>query len=99
MTRSRRRPFHRALGRVVRKRREWAVVATKFGNVRSADGSFQGINGRPEYVHQACDASLQRTGLDFFDLYFQHRVDPDVQTGSTRKAPTLVWIEAPPSAR
>src|SRR5215216_4601736 len=43
------------VGRVVRKRREWVVVATKFGNVRGAEGSFQGINGRPDYVHQACD--------------------------------------------
>ena len=71
------------VGRVVRKRREWVVVATKFGNVRGADGSFQGINGRPEYVHQACDASLQRSGLDFFDLYYQHRVDPDVPIEET----------------
>jgi len=71
------------VGRVVRKRREWVVVATKFGNVRGAEGSFQGINGRPDYVHQACDASLQRTGLDFFDLYYQHRVDPDVPIEET----------------
>ena len=67
----------------MRKRREWVVVATKFGNVRGAEGSFQGINGRPDYVHQACDASLQRTGLDFFDLYYQHRVDPDVPIEET----------------
>jgi aryl-alcohol dehydrogenase-like predicted oxidoreductase len=56
------------VGRVVRKRRERVVVATKFGNVRGQDGSFQGINGRPEYVRQACDASLKRTGLDVIDL-------------------------------
>ncbi|MBM6577469.1 aldo/keto reductase [Microvirga sp. SRT01] len=71
------------VGRVVRERREWVVVATKFGNVRGDDGSFQGINGRPDYVRQACDASLKRTGLDVFDLYYQHRVDPDVPIEET----------------
>ncbi|WP_298808524.1 aldo/keto reductase [uncultured Sphingomonas sp.] len=71
------------VGRVVRNRREWVVVATKFGNVRGADGSFQGINGRPDYVRQACDASLKRTGLDFIDLYYQHRVDPEVPIEET----------------
>ncbi|AIT06364.1 aldo/keto reductase [Sphingomonas taxi] len=71
------------VGRVVRERREWVVVATKFGNVRGADGSFQGISGRPDYVRQACDASLQRTGLDVIDLYYQHRVDPDVPIEET----------------
>jgi aryl-alcohol dehydrogenase-like predicted oxidoreductase len=71
------------VGRVVRERREWIKVATKFGNVRGTDGSFQGINGRPEYVRQACDASLKRTGLDLFDLYYQHRVDPDVPIEET----------------
>jgi aryl-alcohol dehydrogenase-like predicted oxidoreductase len=71
------------VGRVVRERREWIVVATKFGNVRGEDGSFQGVNGRPDYVRQACDASLKRTGLDVFDLYYQHRVDPDVPIEET----------------
>ncbi len=71
------------VGRVVRERREWVIVATKFGNVRGDDGSFQGINGRPDYVRKACDASLQRTGLDVFDLYYQHRVDPDVPIEET----------------
>jgi len=71
------------VGRVVRDRREWVVVATKFGNVRGADGSFQGINGRPDYVREACDASLKRTGLDFIDLYYQHRVDPEVPIEET----------------
>jgi len=71
------------VGRVVRERREWVVVATKFGNVRGQDGSFQGINGRPDYVREACDASLKRTGLDVFDLYYQHRVDPDVPIEET----------------
>ena len=71
------------VGRVVRERRDWIVVATKFGNVRGSDGSFKGINGRPDYVRSACDASLQRTGLDFIDLYYQHRVDPDVPIEET----------------
>ncbi|MET0217759.1 MAG: aldo/keto reductase [Burkholderiales bacterium] len=71
------------VGKVVRERREWVVVATKFGNVRGGDGSFQGINGRPDYVRAACDASLKRTGLEVFDLYYQHRVDPDVPIEET----------------
>jgi aryl-alcohol dehydrogenase-like predicted oxidoreductase len=71
------------VGRVVRDRREWVVVATKFGNVRGADGSFEGINGRPDYVREACDASLRRTGLDVIDLYYQHRVDPNVPIEET----------------
>ena len=71
------------VGRVVRERREWVVVATKFGNVRGEDGSFKGVNGRPDYVHAACDASLKRSGLDVIDLYYQHRVDPDVAIEET----------------
>ena len=64
------------IGKVARERRESVVIATKFGNVRGADGSFKGVNGRPEYVRSACEASLQRLGLDVIDLYYQHRVDP-----------------------
>ncbi len=71
------------VGRVVRARREWVVVATKFGNVRGADGSFRGVNGHPDYVRQACDASLKRLGLDVIDLYYQHRVDPNVPIEDT----------------
>lgn len=71
------------VGRVVRERRDWIIVATKFGNVRGADGSFRGVNGRPDYVRSACDASLKRTGLDFIDLYYQHRVDPEVPIEET----------------
>ena len=71
------------VGRVVRERREWVVVATKFGNVRGRDGSFKGVDGRPDYVQAACDASLKRTGLDIIDLYYQHRVDPDVAIEET----------------
>jgi aryl-alcohol dehydrogenase-like predicted oxidoreductase len=71
-------PFtnERLVGRAIRDRRDAVVLATKFGNVRSEDGKFLGINGRPEYVRQACDASLQRLGVDVIDLYYQHRVDP-----------------------
>ena len=71
------------VGRVVRERREWVVVATKFGIVRGTNGDARGINGRPEYVREACDASLRRTGLDKIDLYYQHRVDPDVPIEET----------------
>ena len=71
------------VGRVVRTRREWVVVATKFGNIRGEDGSFKGVNGRPDYVRQACDASLKRSGLDVIDLYYQHRVDPNVPIEET----------------
>ena len=71
------------VGRVVRERREWVVVATKFGIVPGSDGSMRGTNGRPDYVREACDASLRRSGLDVIDLYYQHRVDPDVPIEET----------------
>ncbi len=64
------------VGRAIRGKREGLVIATKFGNVRGPDGSFQGINGKPEYVRQACEASLKRLQVDVIDLYYQHRVDP-----------------------
>jgi aryl-alcohol dehydrogenase-like predicted oxidoreductase len=63
------------VGRAIRDRRDRVILATKFGNVRGADGAFLGINGRPEYVREACDASLRRLGVDVIDLYYQHRVD------------------------
>src|SRR5947207_10641968 len=63
------------VGRAVRGRRDEVVLATKFGNERNPDGSWVGINGRPDYVRKACDASLQRLGVDYIDLYYQHRVD------------------------
>jgi aryl-alcohol dehydrogenase-like predicted oxidoreductase len=63
------------VGRAIRDRRERVVLATKFGNVRTADGKWLGINGRPEYVRQSCEASLKRLGVDEIDLYYQHRVD------------------------
>jgi aryl-alcohol dehydrogenase-like predicted oxidoreductase len=65
----------RLVGRAIKERREQVVVATKFGNVRDAEGRFLGISGRPEYVRQACVASLQRLQIDTIDLYYQHRVD------------------------
>jgi len=70
-------PFtnERLVGRAIKGRRDAVVLATKFGNVRSEDGAFLGISGRPEYVRSACDASLQRLGVDTIDLYYQHRVD------------------------
>jgi len=63
------------VGRAITGRRDAVVLATKFGNVRDSDGTFRGVNGRPEYVRSACDASLQRLGVDHIDLYYQHRVD------------------------
>ncbi|HEY6187735.1 MAG TPA: aldo/keto reductase [Pyrinomonadaceae bacterium] len=71
------------VGRAIRGRREEVILATKFGNVRGADGSFLGINGRPEYVRDACDASLRRLGVDVIDLYYQHRVDSSVAIEET----------------
>jgi aryl-alcohol dehydrogenase-like predicted oxidoreductase len=73
----------RLVGRAIRDRREQAVVATKFGNVRAPDGAYLGIRGDPEYVRQACDASLDRLGVDHIDLYYQHRVDPKVPIEDT----------------
>jgi aryl-alcohol dehydrogenase-like predicted oxidoreductase len=64
------------VGRAIRGRRDRVIVATKFGNVRGADGSFLGVNGRPDYVRACCEASLRRLGVETIDLYYQHRVDP-----------------------
>ncbi len=71
------------VGRAVAGRRDQVVLATKFGNVRREDGTFQGVNGRPEYVPEACDASLRRLGVDHIDLYYLHRVDPTVPIEET----------------
>jgi aryl-alcohol dehydrogenase-like predicted oxidoreductase len=78
-------PFtnERLVGRAIRDRRTEVVLATKFGNRRSEDGAFLGVNGRPEYVRQACDASLQRLGVSVIDLYYQHRVDPQTPIEDT----------------
>ncbi|MDQ0201510.1 aryl-alcohol dehydrogenase-like predicted oxidoreductase [Neobacillus ginsengisoli] len=71
------------VGRAVKGYRDQVVIATKFGNVRAEDGAFLGINGRPEYVKQACEASLRRLGVDHIDLYYQHRVDPNTPIEET----------------
>ncbi len=71
------------VGKAVAGRRDGVVLATKFGNERNPDGSFVGINGRPEYVRTACDASLKRLGVDVIDLYYQHRVDRSVPVEET----------------
>lgn len=64
------------IGKAIRDRRDKVVLATKFGMLRSSDPAYRGVNGRPEYVKTACDASLRRLGVDHIDLYYQHRVDP-----------------------
>ena len=71
------------VGRAIRDRRDEVVLATKFGNMRSEEGAFLGINGHPDYVRAACDASLKRLGVDHIDLYYQHRVDADVPIEET----------------
>jgi aryl-alcohol dehydrogenase-like predicted oxidoreductase len=71
------------LAKVLQTRREDVVLATKFGYVRAPDGAFLGVNGTPEHVRAACDASLQRLGVDHIDLYYQHRVDPQVAIEET----------------
>lgn len=71
------------VGRAIRDRRDRVVLATKFGNVRTEAGGFAGISGKPDYVRQACDASLKRLGVDVIDLYYQHRVDPTVPIEET----------------
>lgn len=71
------------VGKAIRDRRSQVVLATKFGNVRTPDGGWAGVNGQPEYVRQCCDGSLQRLGLDYIDLYYQHRVDPNVPIEDT----------------
>src|SRR5436853_3029669 len=71
------------VGKAISGRRDEVVLATKFGNERNPDGSRVGVNGKPEYVRSACDASLQRLGVDVIDLYYQHRVDPTVPIEDT----------------
>ena len=74
----------RLIGKALKGHREDAVIATKFGIVRTeGDAAFQGINGRPEYVHSACEDSLKRLRVDFIDLYYQHRVDPNTPIEET----------------
>ena len=81
------------VGRAIRGKRQQYVLATKFGNVRTPGGGFGPVNGKPEYVKEACDASLKRLGVDVIDLYYQHRVDPDVAIEDTVGAMKLL-VEA-----
>lgn len=71
------------VGRAIADRRDDVVLATKFGNVRGPEGQYLGVNGSPAYVRAACDASLKRLGIDVIDLYYQHRVDPNVPIEDT----------------
>ncbi|HEX8467778.1 MAG TPA: aldo/keto reductase [Allosphingosinicella sp.] len=71
------------VGKAIADRRDRVFLATKFGNVRGDDGSFKGVCGRPDYVRSACEASLKRLGVEVIDLYYQHRVDPDVAIEET----------------
>ena len=73
----------RLVGRAIASRRDQVILATKFGNVRGPDGAWLGVNGRPEYARAACDASLERLGVERIDLYYQHRVDPAVPIEET----------------
>ncbi len=78
-------PFtnEKLVGKAIEGRRDEVQLATKFGNVRGEDGSFQGVRGDAAYVRECCDASLQRLGVDHIDLYYQHRVDPDTPIEET----------------
>jgi aryl-alcohol dehydrogenase-like predicted oxidoreductase len=71
------------VGKAIADRRDRVTLATKFGNERGEDGSFLGVNGKPDYVRRACDDSLQRLGVDHIDLYYQHRVDTDTPVEET----------------
>jgi aryl-alcohol dehydrogenase-like predicted oxidoreductase len=78
-------PFtnEKLVGKAIADRREEVILATKFGNVRDEDGTFQGVRGDAEYVRKSCDDSLQRLGTDHIDLYYQHRVDSDTPIEET----------------
>lgn len=71
------------VGRAIKGKRDKAVIATKFGNVRGADGAFLGVNGKPDYVKACCEQSLKRLGIEVIDLYYQHRVDPETPIEET----------------
>jgi aryl-alcohol dehydrogenase-like predicted oxidoreductase len=81
-------PFtnEKLVGRAIANRRDEVVLATKFGNERKEDGTRLGVNGKPEYVRRACEASLRRLGVEHIDLYYQHRVDPDTPVEETWSA-------------
>jgi aryl-alcohol dehydrogenase-like predicted oxidoreductase len=74
------------VGKAIKDKRSQFILATKFGNVRGKDGSYLGVNGKPEYVKQACEASLKRLNTDYIDLYYQHRVDPNTPIEETVSA-------------
>lgn len=78
-------PFtnEKLVGKAISDRRGKVILATKFGHERTEDGTYVGINGKPEYVRQACEASLKRLGVDYIDLYYQHRVDTSVPIEDT----------------
>lgn len=71
------------VGKAIRDRRDRVILATKFGNQRNPDGTWAGVNGKPEYVRLACEASLKRLGVEHIDLYYQHRVDPQTPIEDT----------------
>jgi aryl-alcohol dehydrogenase-like predicted oxidoreductase len=71
------------LGKAIAGKRDQLIIATKFGNVRGEDGSFKGVNGKPDYVKEACETSLKRLNIDVIDLYYQHRVDPNTPIEDT----------------
>jgi aryl-alcohol dehydrogenase-like predicted oxidoreductase len=81
-------PFtnEKLLGKAIKGKRDKVIIATKFGNERLEDGTFVGINGKPDYVKKACEASLKRLGVDYIDLYYQHRVDTTVPIEETIQA-------------
>lgn len=78
-------PFtnEKLVGQAIQGKRDQVILATKFGNVRSEDGGWLGVSGKPEYVQQSCEASLKRLGVEVIDLYYQHRVDPTVPIEDT----------------
>ena len=86
-------PFTNAklLGKAIADRRDDVTLATKFGNERREDGTRLGVNGKPEYVRRACEASLRRLRVDHIDLYYQHRVDPNTPVEETWGAPWRSW--------
>jgi len=71
------------VGRAIRGKRDQVIIATKFGNMRGKEGQFLGVNGRPDYVRECCEASLKRLGVEVIDLYYQHRVDPNTPIEDT----------------
>src|SRR3954470_19013170 len=81
-------PFEneKLIGRAIAGKRDKVLLATKFGNVRSEDGKFLGVNGKPDYVRKCCEASLRRLGVETIDLYYQHRVDKTVPIEETVSA-------------